>query len=125
MSPRKKRQTVDEYMSELDHPFREEVQAIREIIRNVNEAINEEVKWNPPSFSDIGEYLATFNLRAQKRVHLVFHHPQIADVKSEMLEGDYADRRMAYFTSMEDVKARHPELERVIEELVRVTESGE
>src|SRR5215471_19423738 len=87
---------VDEFLGKLDHPFKAEVQAIREIIKGVNTHITEQIKWNAPSFSYKGEYLVTFNLHATHQVHPVFHHPAIAQVKSGLLEGDYKDRRMVY-----------------------------
>jgi len=53
---------VDEFMDKLDHPFKAEVQMIREIIKKVNKEITEQIKWNAPSFSYKGESLVTFNL---------------------------------------------------------------
>jgi len=35
---------VDEFMEKLDHPFRAEVQMVREIIKNVNKNITEQIK---------------------------------------------------------------------------------
>ena len=68
-----------------------------------------------------GEYLVTFNLRNPKHVHLVFHNPLVADVESDLLEGNYPDgRRMAYFKGRTDVEEKHEELERVIRELVNM-----
>jgi len=46
----KKRETVDEYMAALDHPFKAEVEALRAIIKGVNPNITEQVKWNAPSY---------------------------------------------------------------------------
>ena len=46
----KKRETVDEYMAALDHPFKAEVEALRAIIKGVNPNITEQVKWNSPSY---------------------------------------------------------------------------
>jgi hypothetical protein len=111
---------VDEYMDKLDHPFKAEVQAVREIIKGVHPGIIEQVKWNAPSFSfkDYG-YIATFNLRTQQHVHLIFHNPAIASIKSEILEGNYPDRRMVYFADMNDVKAKQAALEYVVGELVK------
>ena len=80
---------VNEFMEKLDHPFKAEVQMIREIIRNVNSNITEQIKWKAPSFSYKGEYLVTFNLRDQQKIHLVFHNPVISKVKSKLLKGDY------------------------------------
>ncbi len=56
---------VNEFMGKLDHPFKAEVQMIREIITKVNEDITQQKKWNVPSFRYKGEYLVTFNLRAK------------------------------------------------------------
>jgi uncharacterized protein YdhG (YjbR/CyaY superfamily) len=42
---------VDEFLDKLDHPFKAEVQALREIIKGVNRHITEQIKWNAPSFS--------------------------------------------------------------------------
>lgn len=109
---------VDEYMNRLDHSLKREVQAAREIIKGVDPRVTEEVKWNAPSFSCCGEYLATFNLRAAQHVHLVFHNPLVAQIASPILEGDYPDRRMAYFRDLEDLLAKRGELERVLRELI-------
>ena len=114
-------QTVDENLSNLDHPLKAEVQAVREIIKGVNNDIDEEWKWNAPSFSYNGSNLVTFNLWEQKRIHLVFHNPQIVNIKSALLEGDYPTRRMAYLNDIADIEAKRIELERVITELIGLT----
>lgn len=51
---------VSEFMEKLDHPFKAEVQTLRDVIKNVNKDIVEEIKWNAPSFSFHGESLVTF-----------------------------------------------------------------
>ena len=112
---------VDEQLSNLDHPFKDEVELVRGIIKGVNEEIDEEWKWNAPSFSYKGEYLVTFNLWEKKRVHLVFHNPEIVNIESGLLEGDYPTRRMAYFADTADIEAKRPDLERILGELVERT----
>lgn len=114
---------VDAYMVKLEHPLKAEVQAVREIIKGVNPGITEQIKWNAPSFSYRGEYLVTFNLRSANRVRLVWHNPAVANIKSELLEGDYKDRRMSYLASMADVKSMQMELVRVVQELVAAVEA--
>src|SRR5262245_35961240 len=96
---------VDAFMAALDHPFKAEVQAVREIILGVDANITEQVKWKAPSFSYKG-YMATFNLWATQHVHLIFHNGAILNNENGLLEGDYPDRRMLYFTSMEDVNSK-------------------
>jgi uncharacterized protein YdhG (YjbR/CyaY superfamily) len=41
---------VDAYLAKLEHPFKGEVQAVREISKGVNPQISEPIKWNAPSF---------------------------------------------------------------------------
>ena len=118
-SPVSRTDKVDEFLRELSHPLKAEVEAVRSIIKGVNKDINEEIKWKAPSFNYKGNYLVTFNLRDVKRIHLVFHNPLIAKVKSTLLEGDYVDRRMAYFSNMKDVKAKKPLLEKVLKDLIK------
>jgi len=111
---------VDEFLRELNHPLKSEIEAVRAIIKGVDKDINEEVKWKAPSFNYKGEYLVTFNLRDTKRIHLVFHNPKIPEVKSELLEGDYKDRRMMYLADMKDIKAKKAELEKILKQLVKL-----
>lgn len=111
---------VDEFLENLSHPLKVEVEAVRSIIKGVNKDINEEIKWKAPSFNFKGEYLVTFNLRNERRIHLVFHNPQISKVKSKLLEGDYKDRRMAYFAGMKDIMAKKPMLEKALKDLIKL-----
>ena len=111
---------VDDLMGRLDHPLKAEVEMMREIIKSVSPDIVEQIKWNAPSFSYKGEYLATFNLWEKKRIHLVFHNPRIARVKSKLLEGDYHERRMAYFADQDDIRAKTPALQKALQDLIRL-----
>jgi uncharacterized protein YdhG (YjbR/CyaY superfamily) len=111
---------VNEFMARLEHPFKAEVEMVREIIKNVNKDITEQIKWNAPSFSYKGESLVTFNLWEKKRIHLVFHNPMIAKVKSRLLEGDYDHRRMTYFVDQNDIQAKQKSLEKVLKDLIKL-----
>jgi uncharacterized protein YdhG (YjbR/CyaY superfamily) len=111
---------VNEFMEKLDHPFKAEVQILREIIKNVNKDITEQIKWKAPTFGYKGEYLVTFNLWEKKRIHLVFHNPMVSNVKSKLLEGDYDDRRMAYFADESDIQAKRKTLEKALKDLIKL-----
>lgn len=115
----RKTEDVDAFMEALDHPFRAEVQRLREIIKGLNPDVTEQITWNAPTFSHGGAYIATFNLHSADRVHIVFHHPRVASVRSELLQGTYADgRRMAHFADMHDVEAKQGALQGVVRTLV-------
>lgn len=119
-SPVSRTDKVDEFLETLSHPLKAEVEAVRSIIKGVDKGVNEEIKWNAPSFNYKGEYLVTFNLRDAKRIHLVFHNPHVSKVKSELLEGDYVDRRMMYLADMRDVKKKKPMLEQILKDLIKL-----
>ena len=109
---------VKKYMQKLEHPLKSEIEFVRDIIRNSNSRIAERIKWNAPSYY-YQQDLATFNPRSLKNVHIVFHHPGIVKIKSNLLEGDYKDRRMVYLWNMDDIKSNQKELERIMNELVK------
>ncbi len=56
-SPVSRTDKVDEFLENLSHPLKAEVEAVRSIIKGVNKDINEEIKWKAPSFNYKGEYL--------------------------------------------------------------------
>lgn len=109
---------VEAYMLALEHPLKDEINAVRELIRKASTKIAERIKWNAPSYY-YKEDLLTFNHRNASRVHLVFHHIAIVKDKSPLLEGDYKDRRMLYFNSMADIRAKEKEFNRIITELIK------
>jgi hypothetical protein len=111
--------SVDEFLAGLDHPFKAELEAVRDIILDVHPEITEQVKWNAPSFSYSG-YLATFSLHRREHLLLIFHDGAILDDQDGLLEGDYPDRRMVHFTSMADVEAKRPRLEAAIREWIEL-----
>ena len=122
--PVNKTEEVDAFMKDLDHPFKAEVEAIRKIIKKVNNGITEQVKWKAPSFSYRG-YLVTFNLWEKTRVHLVFHNGAILTNMNGLLEGNYPDRRMMYFSDLKDVKKKKAALEAFIREWIRLMDREE
>ncbi len=80
--------------------------------------VAERVKWNAPSFfykEDIG----AFHVRQEKFIHLVLVFPfGIIEDSYGILEGDYRDRRMAYFYSIEDIENKKEALQNVINDWV-------
>ena len=63
---------VGEFMRELDHPLKKDIETVRRIILNVDPGISEAIKWNAPSFRTT-DFFATVNLRSRECVQLIFH----------------------------------------------------
>ena len=87
------------------------------IIKNADSRLTERIKWNAPSYF-IQDDLLTFNLHLTKQIRLVLHHPAIVKIQSGLLEGNYADRRLMYFSSMEEIEEKKTELERILKEYI-------
>ena len=123
---------VNEWMNNLDIEMKPAVDAVRKIIRSAGPKLNERIKWNAPSYyyktarpddsgHSGGEDLVTFGpVRSKDKIILVFHHPTIVKIKSVLLKGDYKDRRLVYFNSLSEIRSGKKELERIIEESVRM-----
>lgn len=117
---------VEAYMRALKHPLKNVLEALRRIILSADSSIGEEIKWNAPTFFYTGEmapsnpkeykrYLVISNLFKKDCIRLVFPTgARIADA-SGLLEGDYTDgRRLALFSSMDEVHVKKASLQRAI-----------
>lgn len=111
---------VDEYMRKLKHPYKEEIESIRQIVAGAGSKLAERVKWNAPSFY-YKEDFAAFNLRAQGCVMLVLLFPRkMVEDKTGLLEGDWKDRRLARFYSKQDILKKKSALTRIVKQWVKL-----
>ncbi|KON88292.1 hypothetical protein AF332_16780 [Sporosarcina globispora] len=121
---------VAEFMNNLKHPHKEEIEEVRNIILSTNDKITEHIKWNAPSFCYEGEDRITFNLHGKGFIRLVFHcgtkvkdrntnEPLVVD-PSGILEWKAADRAIMKFTDQNDVKAKEEKLREVITKWLKV-----
>ena len=110
---------VEQYLSTLEHPMKAELEALRAIIKGANAKISERIKWNAPSYY-YQEDIVTFGPPARKpdEILLVFHHPAVVKISSDLLQGDYKDRRLAIFKSMAEVVANREEVARIINGII-------
>ena len=117
---------VDAYMKTLKHPLKDVLEALRKIILSIDSSIGEEIKWNAPTFFYAGEmgpfdpkkykrYLVVSNLYRKDCIRLVFPSGARIGDSSGLLEGDYADgRRLALFSSMDEVRVKKASLQLAI-----------
>ncbi|KAA3643279.1 MAG: DUF1801 domain-containing protein [Chloroflexi bacterium] len=113
---------VDEFMDELEHPLKEELQVVRRIILEANPKMTEDIKWGGPTFS-YGKNMATLTVRTKKFVHLFFQEGASIKDNSGLLDGDAEHVRVARFHSMEEVEEKKDDLVAVVEEFVRMQEA--
>jgi hypothetical protein len=108
-------ENVELFLASLEHPFKPEILALRQIILAADPCIAEGVKWNAPSFRT-SEYFATMHLRAKEGVQIILHlgaktrDPATAGVAitdPELLLAWLAkDRASATFRNLSDIDAK-------------------
>ncbi|WP_437774495.1 DUF1801 domain-containing protein [Sorangium sp. So ce1097] len=117
------------FLRELDHPLKQEIDAVRRIILAVSPEIREEIKWNAPSFRT-AEHFATFNLRTKDRVRLVLHMG--AKVKGSatkgveigdpagLLEWRAKNRCLVTFVDEKEIQEKRAALETILRAWIRL-----
>lgn len=63
---------VEEFVTNLEHPRKDDILALRRAILAVDASIDEGIQWNTLSFKT-REYFATIHLRAKEGVQLILH----------------------------------------------------
>jgi len=65
--------TVDEFLNDLTDDRRQQVEALRSIIKAVNLELTEHIKWNSPSYILDGEDRITFNMHYPDQTMILVH----------------------------------------------------
>lgn len=122
---------VEEYLHQLEHPLKKEIEEVRSFILSVDDRITEHIKWNAPSFCVQGEDRITLNLQGKGFIRLIFHcgaKVKDHDVKgtltedtAEILEWASQDRAIVKIVDIDDLEQKKEQLEAVIARWIEVT----
>jgi len=118
----KQTKTVTQFLDELEHPLKAEIEAIRSLVLGANPGITEHVKWNAPSFCYGGEDRITLKLYPPRKIQLVFHRgskvKDTADFRfhddSGLLAWVAADRAVVAIQTMDELDEKRAALTAVI-----------
>lgn len=109
--------TVEQFLDDLTHPRKVEIEELRAAILGSSSGVTEHVKWNAPSFCVKGDDRITFRLQPDDRVELVFHRGAkkrsdsgsftFAD-PSGLIEWSTNDRGIVAFRDHDAVRASMP-----------------
>lgn len=124
--------SVEEFLQKLDHPFKKEIEAVRNIILSTNPEITEHIKWNAPSFCYQNEDRVTFNLHGKGYFRLIFHcgakikatkaQTRLFEDTTGLLDWAANDRAILKLTSMEDVQSKQNQLAELVTKWLEVTQ---
>ena len=123
---------VTDFLDELKHPFRNEIEQLRRYILSSNTALTENIKWNGPNYSIHNEDRITMRIQpSKKQVQLIFHRGakkqiqpknQLIANKSKMLVWKENDRAVVTFKSLEDIENAEAELRAIVTEWIQATQ---
>jgi uncharacterized protein YdeI (YjbR/CyaY-like superfamily) len=124
-------QQVIEFLNELEHPLKKEIEEVRKIILGANVHITENIKWNAPSFCINNEDRVTFNLQGKGFFRLIFHcgakskayegKGPLLDDTTGLLDWVTDDRAIVKLTNMSEVEAKREMLAEVVARWIEVT----
>lgn len=121
--------TVNQFLNELNHPFRNEIDHVRSIILAASPLLSENIKWNSPNYSVDDEDRITMRIQPPKQqVQLIFHRgAKKQDQPKERLIADSSgiltwkenDRALATFQSLEAIEKASSELTSIIQSWIQ------
>lgn len=103
---------VDAWFEEYDHPAKDAMLRVREIIL-ADDRMTETIKWKSPTFMYEGN-MASFNPRTKAHVSLMFHTGASIPGTHPRLEGGGDTARYMKFTDLDDVEDAREEIEAVV-----------
>lgn len=122
---------VSELLDSLKHPFRNEIEQLRNSILSVNPGLTENIKWNGPNYCYNNEDRITMRVQPpSKQVQLILHRgakkqtqpkDKLIANTSKFLVWKENDRAIITFKSMQDIENGTTELKQIITEWISAT----
>lgn len=123
---------VSQFLDQLQHPLRKEIDALRHCILNSGASLAENIKWNGPNYTANGEDRITMKIQPPKNIQVIFHRGAkkqtqpssrlIADL-SGLLAWKENDRAIVTFTGLAGIEERKKELSEIVKSWVEAARS--
>ncbi len=110
---------VDVWFEKYDHPLKNAMLKVREIMLAADKRMEECIKWKSPTFTFKGN-LASFNPRTKKHVSLMFHTGATILGEFPHLQGGAETARYMTFSDMAEVEARREELTAIVRAWIKM-----
>ena len=123
---------VTNFLTELNHSLRKEIEALRICILSAHENLNENIKWNGPNYCFNNEDRITMRIQptTTKQIQIIFHRgakkqvqpeEKLIKVNSKFLIWKENDRAIATFKNLQDIDNGKAELINIIKEWINAT----
>jgi hypothetical protein len=124
-----KNKEVTQFLDEQNHPFRKEIEQLRNCILSANTALTENIKWNGPNYCFDNADRITMRIQPPtKQVQLIFHRgaskqtqpkDKLISNKSKLLVWKENDRAIVTFKSLQDIENGKAELTIIVNEWIK------
>lgn len=112
---------VSQFLDDLHHPMRTEIDHLREILLSAASDLSENIKWNGPNYTHRDEDRITMRVQpiTQKQIQLIFHRgakkqeqpkEKLIEDLSGILVWKENDRAVASFRGLEEIVTHEAEL---------------
>jgi len=117
---------VSRFLDDLDHPFRNEIELLRECILNAKD-LQENIKWNAPNYTFDSQDRITMKIQPPKMIQLIFHcgakvqqEPSEKLVKEDfgLLQWKTNDRAIATFKNRADIELHQAQISQIVVEWI-------
>lgn len=121
---------VTQFLDDVNHPLRTEIEVLRNIILSTNDALVENIKWNGPNYCFNQGDRITMKIHPPKNIQLIFHRgakkleqpiEKLIQENSLILTWKENDRAIATFKNMADIKAAEADLIDIIKKWIDAT----
>lgn len=121
---------VTEFLDELSHPFRNEIEQLRLNILSADRGLTENIKWNGPNYCFDNKDRITMRIHPPKQIQLIFHRgakvqkqPKDRLIKDDsgLLTWKENDRAVATFKNMVEIENSRSNLAKIVKDWISAT----
>lgn len=118
---------VTKFLDKQNHPFRKEIELLRQIILTSDKGLTENIKWNAPNYCHNNEDRITMKINPPKQIQLIFHRgvkklsqppAKLIEDKTGLLVWKENDRAIASFKNSADIEKNKSELSIIIDDWI-------
>ena len=119
---------VTDFLNQLNHPLRIEIEHLRNYIVSADRNLTENIKWNGPNYAYNGEDRITMKINPPKTIQLIFHrgakkqeqpNNKLIEDNSKLLVWKENDRAVATFKNLSEVEVAKDDIIQLVKKWIK------
>ncbi|RIH65267.1 DUF1801 domain-containing protein [Mariniphaga sediminis] len=125
-----KNEEVTKFLNGINHPLRNEIERLRDLIVSAESQLTENIKWNGPNYCFRSEDRITMRIQPPKQIQIVFHrgakklaqsNGRLISETSGLLVWKENDRAVATFKNLNGIELQETEFKNTISKWIAAT----